>query len=47
MNLEKVTVEDCVELFYRKGKVAIINDGQLIGFQEETSTQSTSLSENK
>lgn len=47
MNLETVTVEDCVELFYRKGKVAIINDGQLIGFQEETFMKSANSSEDK
>lgn len=47
MNLEKVTIEDCVELFYRKGKVAIVDDGQLIGFQEETFVKSANSSENK
>ena len=34
MNLEMVTVGDCIDNFKMKGKVAIINDGKVIGFEE-------------
>lgn len=44
MNLETVTVEDCVENYYRKNKVAILNDGKLIDFKEEIPTQTANPS---
>lgn len=34
MNLEMVTVGDCIDNFNMKGKVAVINDGKVIGFEE-------------
>lgn len=35
MNMEMVTLEDCLENYEKKGKAAIINDGQLVGFKDE------------
>ena len=35
MNLETVTIEDCIEAYEKKGMVAIINDGKLLGFEEK------------
>lgn len=35
MNLETVTIEDCIEAFTLRGMVAIINDGKLLGFEEK------------
>ena len=34
MNLSAVTLEDCIELYEKKGKKTIINDGEVIGFTE-------------
>ena len=34
MNLEMVTVGDCLDNFEKKGKLAVINDGKVIGFEE-------------
>lgn len=34
MNLEMVTVGDCIDNFNMKGKVTVINDGKVIGFEE-------------
>lgn len=39
MNMESITIEDCLDMHYRKGKETIINDGKIIGFQEEIPTQ--------
>lgn len=36
MNLENVTILDCVENYARKGMAAQIEDGQLHGFTKET-----------
>lgn len=32
MDLEKVTVQDCIDMHDMKGYVVIINDGKLFGF---------------
>ena len=43
--MEAATVEDCLENYYRKKKISIINDGKLIGFeQEEIPTQAANPS---
>lgn len=44
MNLETVTIEDCVDNYYRRGRVAILNDGELLGFKEEIPTQTANPS---
>lgn len=36
MNLENVTLMDCIENYERKGMVAQLEDGQLQGFTKET-----------
>ncbi len=35
LNLEAVTLEDCVNLHTLKGVVTLINDGKIVGFIEE------------
>lgn len=42
--MNSVTVEDCVENYYRNHKITIINDGKVIGFQEEIPTQTANPS---
>lgn len=34
IELDNVTLEDCVELFEKRGKHTIINDGRIIGWEE-------------
>lgn len=35
LNLDAVTVEDCINLHTLKEKYTVINDGKIIGFVEE------------
>lgn len=35
MNWDKVTLEDCIEMCEKKGKSATVNDGHIIGFEQE------------
>lgn len=35
MNLEEITIEDCIDMYEKKGKAVIINDGKVVGFIEE------------
>lgn len=35
MNTEIITIEDCIDMYEKKGKAVIINDGKVIGFVEE------------
>lgn len=35
MDLNELTVEDCVENYYRKGEIVILENGQVIGFRKE------------
>lgn len=39
MNLQTVTVGDCLDMYDKKGQSTIINDGKVIGFQQEIPTQ--------
>ncbi len=32
MDLSKVTVQDCIDLFEKKNKTVVLNDGNVIGF---------------
>ena len=34
MNMEEITLEDCMDNFEKKNKVTIINDGKVVGFEE-------------
>lgn len=33
MNLDIVTVQDCIDMYNLKDQVTIINDGRVIGFE--------------
>lgn len=35
MNLETVSLRDCLDNYNFKGQCAILNNGKLIGFQQE------------
>lgn len=35
MELSNVTLQDCVEMMQFKGMAATVNDGELLGFEEE------------
>lgn len=48
MNLQTVSLEDCLDNYKFKDKRAIINDGKLIGFKkEEIPTQTANPSGDK
>lgn len=34
MERDKITVEDCIEMYYRKGQAVILENGQVTGFIE-------------
>lgn len=38
MNIDKITVQDCIDMMQFKGRRSIINDGEVIGFEYEKST---------
>lgn len=35
MNLDEVTIQDCIDMYHMKGQIAIIENGKVIGFQGE------------
>lgn len=35
MNLEKVTIQDCIDMYDLKNQAVILNDGEVIGFTEK------------
>lgn len=35
LNLERVTIEDCIEMYEFKNQYAVVNDGVLTGFEQE------------
>lgn len=35
MNLEVVTIDDCLDMLYKKGFYTVIHDGQVIAFVKE------------
>lgn len=44
MNLEKVTIQDCIDMYDLKNQETIINDGKIIGFTEKIPTQTANPS---
>lgn len=34
MNMENITVQDCIDMYEKKGQAAFINDGQVLGFEQ-------------
>lgn len=39
MSLQSITVEDCLDNYYKKRKITILSNGQVIGFQKEIPAQ--------
>lgn len=35
MNREKITIQDCIEMREMKGQTVILNDGKVMGFEDE------------
>lgn len=35
MELNNVTVQDCIDMYRMKGMVTICNDGKVVGFEKE------------
>lgn len=35
MNLEEVTIQDCLDMYNMKNNITIINDGKVVGFESE------------
>lgn len=35
MNLEVITIQDCIDMYDKKGQSTIINDGKIVGFYPE------------
>ena len=44
MNPEAVTIEECMENYYRKGRRSILSDGKYEGYEEEIPTQTANPS---
>ncbi len=36
MDLENVTVEDCIELYTKKDTITVLNDGKIERFEKES-----------
>ena len=34
MNMGAITVQDCIDNYETKGQAAVINDGQVLGFEQ-------------
>ena len=41
INLEEVTIEDCLDNYRYKNVVVLINDGQIVGFKTEKEKSTT------
>lgn len=35
MNMESITIQDCLDMYAKKGMFAIINDGNVVEFKKE------------
>lgn len=33
MNMENITVQDCIDMYEKKGQTAVINDGEVKDFE--------------
>lgn len=44
MNLDRVTVQDCLDMANMKNMYVVLNDGQAIGFEHEESPRDTDQS---
>jgi hypothetical protein len=36
VNNETITIDDCLDMFEKKGRTTLIENGQVIGFRKET-----------
>lgn len=34
MNMETITLQDCIDNYEKKDQAAVINDGQVLGFEQ-------------
>ena len=35
MELDNITIQDCIDMYNMKNMIAIINDGKVVGFKKE------------
>lgn len=35
MNYEAITIDDCLDMYQKKGQVTVIENGQVIGYKKE------------
>lgn len=35
MNMDNITLEDCIEMHYMKEYITVIEDGRVVGFRKE------------
>ena len=35
MELDNITIQDCIDMYNMKSLIAIINDGKVVGFEKE------------
>lgn len=45
MNLEEITVQDCIDMYEKKRRYAIIENGKVTGFRNEKDATTDSKSE--
>lgn len=43
MNTNAITLQDCIDLFEKKRRYTIINDGKIIGFTEDLMREASIL----
>ena len=34
MNMKAITLQDCIDMYEKKGQAAVITDGQVLGFEQ-------------
>lgn len=39
MNMDNITLEDCIDMYYMKQYITVIEDGRVLGFKKEIEEQ--------
>ena len=40
MNKKEITIQDCLDMYYKKGQAVILENGQVVGFVKEIKHES-------
>ena len=43
MNLEAVTIEDCIEIHQKKNKCVVLSNGKVLGFVEDQASKTSTF----